>query len=283
MFKVKGRRGLSEVVGAILIAGIVLAMSMSWVMLEGERYSEQTTSMVDMLRAATKSQQQSLSLAYYYKQDNAVNLFLYNYGTENSTPKLALINQNVAYWQTIWDFKWYTITSANGDFGQQIGETTYTGTSYTFNWGNGIVYGDKSTHIGYQATTTMYFTAPTAITIQTDDGMEVYIDGQAVFLANAWHIQSTTTYTASVSLQPGTHQVTTKYYQWEDNSYSSFSATNAVPYSALSMTNMNTQTTCDTISPKSLVKLTLPIPVSSSIDLVITTVEGGLFTWKLTF
>lgn len=283
MFKFKARRGLSEVVGAILIAAIVLAMSMSWFILGAERSSEQTTSMVDMLRSAAKSQQQSLSLAYYHKQDNNLNLFLYNYGTESSTPKLALINQNIAYWQTIWNFKWYTVTNANGDFGQQIGESTHPGTSYTFNWGTGTVYGDKNTHVGYEATTTMYFTDSTTITIQTDDGMEVHVDGQAIFSGNAWHIQTTTPYTASVSLQPGTHQITTKYYQWEDSSYSSFSATNAVPYSALSMTNMNTQTTCDTITPKSLVKLTLPVPDSSSIDLIITTVEGGVFTWKLTF
>ena len=282
MFKLKGKRGLSEVVGAILIAVIVLAMSMSWVAFEAGRSTEQTTSIVDMIRAGKKSQQQSLSLAYYYKQGNSLNLFLYNYGVENSTPQLALINQNVAFWRTIWNFKWYTVTNANGNFGQQLGETTYAGNSYTFNWGTGPVYNAQNTHIGYQATTKIYFTATTAITIQTDDGMEVYIDGQAVFSGNAWRLQPPTTYTTTVSLQPGTHQVTTKWYQWEGGSYSSFSATNAAPYSSLSMTNMNTQTTCDTIPPKTLVQLSLPAPAQSTLDLMITTVEGGFFTWKLT-
>ncbi len=284
MFKLKGKRGVSEVVGAILIAGIVLAMSMSWVALEAGRSTEQTTSVVDMIRAAQKSQQQSLSLAYYYKQGSNLNLFLYNYGTENSTPQLALVNQNVAFWRTVWDFKWYTVNNANGDFGPQLGETTYAGTSYTFNWGTGPVYGGQNSHIGYQATATLYFTAPTTITIQTDDGMEVYLDGQAVFSGNAWRTQSLTTYTSTVSLQPGTHQITIKWYHWEGGvAYSSFSVTNAASYSSLSMTNMNTQTTCDTIPSKALVQLSLPVPVSSTIDLMITTSEGGYFTWKLTF
>jgi hypothetical protein len=283
MFKLKGKRGVSEVVGAILIAVIVLAMSMSWVALEAGRSTEQTTSIVDMIRAAEKSQQQSLSLAYYYEQGNSLNLFLYNYGVENSTPQLALINQGVDFWRTTWDFKWFTVTNANGDFGQQLGETTYAGTSYTFNWGNDPVYDGQNTHIGYQATTTMYFTGTTNIAIQTDDGMEVYIDGQAVFAGNAWHTQSPTTYIDTVSVQPGTHQVTAKWYHWEgEGAYSSFSATNAAPYSSLSMTNMNTQTTCDTIPPRTLVKLSLPAPEPSTLDVMITTVEGGFFTWKLT-
>ena len=105
MLKLKGKRGVSEVVGAILIAVIVLAMSMSWVAMEAGRSTEQTTSIVDMIRAAEKSQGQSLSLAYYYEQGSNLNLFLYNYGIENSTPQLALINQNVVFWRTFWDFK----------------------------------------------------------------------------------------------------------------------------------------------------------------------------------
>ena len=283
MLKLKGKRGVSEVVGAILIAVIVLAMSMSWVAMEAGRSTEQTTSIVDMIRAAEKSQGQSLSLAYYYEQGSNLNLFLYNYGIENSTPQLALINQNVVFWRTTWDFKWYTVTDSNGNFGPQLGETTYAGTSYTPNWGNGPVYNGQNAHIGYSATTTMYFTGTSTLTIQTDDGMEVSIDGQAVFSGNAWHTQSRTTYTNTVSLQPGTHQVTTKWYQWEGgNAYSSFSATNAAPYSSLSMTNMNTQATCDTILPKTLVELSLPVPVSSTLDVMIKTVEGGFFTWKLT-
>jgi hypothetical protein len=185
-----GKRGVSEVVGAILIAVIVLAMSMSWVAMEASHSNEQNTSVVDMMKSAEKSLQQSLSLSYYYKQGNSLNLLLYNYGTENSTPQLALINQNVAYWQTIWNFKWYTVTDSKGDFGSQLGQTTYAGTAFTFNWAGIPIYDGQSTHIGYQATT-MYFTGSTTITIKTSDGMEVYIDGQAVFQGNAWKEQTT--------------------------------------------------------------------------------------------
>jgi hypothetical protein len=281
MQKLKAKRGVSEVVGAILIAVIVLGMSFSWAAMEASRSNEQTTSIVDMMKSAEKSQQQSLSLTYYYEQGTDLNLFLYNYGTENSTPQLALINQDVAYWQTVWNFKWYTVTDSNGAFGSLLGQTSYTGASYAFNWGTGAVYGGQSIHIGYSATTTMYFTGSTTITIQTDDGMEVYIDGQALFEGSAWQLQAPTIYTKTVSLQPGTHQVTTKWYQWEGGSYSSFSATNTAPDSAPSMINMNTQTPCSTIPPETLVQLTLPAPASSTIDLMLTTAEGGTFTWKL--
>lgn len=281
MRTLKAKRGVSEVVGAILIAVIVLSMSLSWAAMEAGRSNEQTTSIIDMMKIAEKSQQQSLSLVYYYEQGSNLNLFLYNYGTENSTPQLALINQNVAYWQTVWNFKWYTVTDSNGVFGSLLGQTSYAGASYTFNCGTGAVYGGQSVHIGYSATTTMYFTGSTIITIQTDDGMEVYIDGQAVFAGNAWQLQAPTTYTKTASLQPGTHQVTIKWYQWEGGSYSSFSATNTAPYSSLSMINMNTQSPCNTIPPETLVQLTLPAPTSSTIDLMLTTAEGGTFTWKL--
>ncbi|MGD6805867.1 MAG: hypothetical protein ACQCN4_02790 [Candidatus Bathyarchaeia archaeon] len=278
-----GKRGVSEVVGAILIAVIVLAMSMSWAVMEAGNTNKQTTSVVDMMKTSERSLRQSLSLAYYYKQGSNLNLLFYNYGTENSTPQLVLMNQNIAYWQTTWTFKWYTVTDTSGNFGSQLGQTTYTGTGFTFNWGSGMVYGGQSTHVGYQATTTLYFTGSTSIAIQTNDGMEVYIDGQAVFGGNAWKIQSSTaTYTNIVSLQSGTHQITVKWYQWEGDSYSSFSASNAAPYSSLSMINMNTQAPCNTISPQTLVKFTLPASTSSTIDLMVTTVEGGTFTWKLT-
>jgi len=47
------------------------------------------------------------------------------------------------------------------------------------------------------------------------------------------------------------------------------------------MTNMYTGNGCASISPETLVELTLPAPSGSTIDLMITTVEGGTFTWKL--
>jgi hypothetical protein len=282
MFKLQAKRGLSEVVGAILIAIIVLAMSMSWIILETQTTTKQTTSIIDIIRTASKSQTQSLSLAYYYKQDNNLHLYLYNYGTENSTPKLALINQNIVYYQTNWTFNWYIILGPDGEFGQQIGQTTHPANSYTLNATNKPTFTNQYSHVGYQATTTLYITnTTTTITIQTSDGMEVYIDNQPVFSKTAYHTQPTTTYTTTIPIQAGTHQITTKYYQWEHDLHSSFSATNTTPDNSLSLIDMQTQTPTNTITPKSLVKLTLPAPETSNIELLLTTIEGGFFTWKL--
>jgi hypothetical protein len=282
MFKLQAKRGLSEVVGAILIAIIVLAMSMSWITLETQTTTKQTTSIIDIIRTASKSQTQSLSLAYYYKQDNNLHLYLYNYGTENSTPKLALINQNIVYYQTNWIFNWYTILGPDGEFGQQIGQTTHTANSYTLNTTNKPTFTNQYSHVGYQATTTLYITnTTTTITIQTSDGMEVYIDNQPIFFKTAYHTHPTTTYTTTIPIQAGTHQITTKYYQWEHDLHSRFSATNTTPDNSLSLIDMQTQTPTNTITPKSLVKLTLPAPETANIELLLTTIEGGFFTWKL--
>jgi hypothetical protein len=111
--------------------------------------------------------------------------------------------------------------------------------------------------------------------------MEVYIDNQPIFSKTAYHTQPTTTYTTTVPIQAGTHQITTKYYHWEHDLYSSFSATNTTPDNSLSLIDMQTQTPTNTITPKSLVKLTLPAPETSNIELLLTTIEGGFFTWKL--
>ena len=194
---------------------------MSWIILETQTTTKQT-SIIDIIRTASKSQTQSLSLAYYYKQDNNLHLYLYNYGTENSTPKIALINQNIVYYQTNWTFNWYTILGPDGKFGQQIGQTTHTANSYTLNTTNKPTFTNQYSHVGYQATTTLYITnTTTTITIQTSDGMEVYMTTNQYF-PNLYHTQPTTTYTTTVPIQAGTHQITTKYYQWEHDFIAAF-------------------------------------------------------------
>jgi hypothetical protein len=276
------RRGVSEVLGAILIAVIVMGMSATYVTLEASRSKAETMSVVDLIRAAERKQRQLLSLIYYYKQGNNLKLYFYNYGSETSTPKLILADQEVVFWRTVWTFEWFEVTDSSGRFGSKLGESTYAGESYTFNWGGGEVYGGRSDCIGYVAKTVIYFKGLSTVTICTDDGMEVYIDGQSVFNGAAWHLQGPTPYQQTVSLSPGTHEVVTKWYEWSGGAYSSFSATNVAPHSSISMKNMNTGATCETIPPKTLVEVTMPAPASSSFDFLMLTVEEGVFSWKLT-
>ena len=277
----RDKRATSEVLGAILIAIIVMGMSATYIMLEAGRSTKETMGIVDLIRAAERRQKQLLSLTYYNKQGSNLKLYLYNYGEEASTPKLILADQEVVFWRTVWTFEWFEITDSSGRFGSKLGESTYAGESYTFDWASGEVYGGRSDCVGYLAQTAMYFKGGSTITIRTDDGMEVYVDGQPVFNGEAWLLQPPTTCQKTVSLSPGTHEVAVKWYEWSGGAYSSFSATNVALHSSTSMKNMDIGAVCETIPPKTLVEITLPTPASSIFDLVLLTVEGGVYSWKM--
>jgi len=82
-----GRRGASEVLGALFIALIVVAMSAAYVMAGRSMAQSQTLSMIDIIRAAERRQRQLLSLTYAYRDGSGnLHLFIYNYGSETSTP-----------------------------------------------------------------------------------------------------------------------------------------------------------------------------------------------------
>lgn len=81
--------------GAILIALITIAVSVAYATYSAQQASQQTMSVTDLIRAAERRQSQLLSLTYCYKQGNRLRLYLYNYGTQESTPKLILVNGQV--------------------------------------------------------------------------------------------------------------------------------------------------------------------------------------------
>jgi hypothetical protein len=85
------RRAVSEIVGAVLIAMITIAMSVAYVVAGRSVAQSQTLSMVDLIRAAERRQRQLLSLTYYYKYGNNLDLYLYNYGNENATIKKLFV------------------------------------------------------------------------------------------------------------------------------------------------------------------------------------------------
>ncbi|HID18096.1 TPA: hypothetical protein EYP27_00975 [Candidatus Bathyarchaeota archaeon] len=122
-----------------------------------------------------------------------------------------------------WIFTWYEVVNSNGDFGSVLGQTTLENLNYTFNWGGGEVYGGRSDQVGYEAVRFIEVSQPATITITitTDDGMEVYIDGQPVFNGQAWKLQGATTYTQTVNLDAGIHEFKAKWYEWGGAAYSS--------------------------------------------------------------
>jgi len=91
----RDRRGVSEVLGAIVIAVLVLSMSASYILLEMERSGKETYSIIDLIRKAEKRQKQLLSLIYYQKKGDNLKLYIYNYGEEPSTPQRILADREV--------------------------------------------------------------------------------------------------------------------------------------------------------------------------------------------
>lgn len=80
------RRGVSEVLGAILIAVMVISMSTAYALWAGQSGQRQAMSMADVIRAAERRQRQLLSLTYAYRDGQGrVHLYIYNYGSEAST------------------------------------------------------------------------------------------------------------------------------------------------------------------------------------------------------
>jgi len=86
------RRAVSEIVGAVLIAMITIVMSAAYVMAGRSTAQSQALSMVDLIRAAEREQRQLLSLTYAYKNGSNLCLYIYNYGSEASTPDKLYIS-----------------------------------------------------------------------------------------------------------------------------------------------------------------------------------------------
>jgi len=95
----KNKRGTSEVLGALLIASIVISMSTVWLTFEASHATRRTMSVVNIIRAAERKQKQLLSLTYYYydENDGYLKLYIYNYGDEVSTPNRIITNREVKF------------------------------------------------------------------------------------------------------------------------------------------------------------------------------------------
>ncbi|MGF1505965.1 MAG: PA14 domain-containing protein [Anaerolineae bacterium] len=58
------------------------------------------------------------------------------------------------------------------------------------------------------------------VTVSTDDGMRVFVDGDRVL--DAWERQSETTYDAFVTLDEGTHTITVEYFEYAGTAVAQF-------------------------------------------------------------
>jgi len=95
LYVIRGRRGVSEVLGAIVIAVLVLGMSASYILLEMERSERETFSLIDLIRRAERRQKILLSLIYYQVNDGQLEVYIYNFGDVSVTPVKILTDVEV--------------------------------------------------------------------------------------------------------------------------------------------------------------------------------------------
>jgi flagellin-like protein len=76
-------KAISEVVGAIIMMGIILAAAVVYFSYAVNQTSTQSSTIADILKQARENQEQLISLVYFeYNSDsNQAHLFIYNYGT----------------------------------------------------------------------------------------------------------------------------------------------------------------------------------------------------------
>ena len=74
------RRAVSEVVGVLLVAAIIVAASVAYLTYGVHSMSSQSSALTDAMRQAQKRSQILLSLTYYEKKGNTIHLYIYNYG-----------------------------------------------------------------------------------------------------------------------------------------------------------------------------------------------------------
>lgn len=74
------RRGVSEVVGVLLVTGVMFSVSSLFLFSQARTTGEATWGLVDLLRAGERRNREMLSLVYGFWEGSRVHLYLYNYG-----------------------------------------------------------------------------------------------------------------------------------------------------------------------------------------------------------
>ena len=89
------RRGVSEVVGALLMMGVILAAAIVYLSFAVNQTSMQSSTIADVLKRARENQEQLISLVYYYvdyvNESMEVHMLIYNYGTHD-----VIVSQSIA-------------------------------------------------------------------------------------------------------------------------------------------------------------------------------------------
>jgi hypothetical protein len=123
---------------------------------------------------------------------------------------------------TQWQVEWRTFTP-EGLWGTIVGNDEFPST-FNFDWGTGDLFAAYSDWIGFSATAVVKAprSGPVTFTIGSDDGSQLFVDGQEKI--SLWSDHFYTTRSAIVHLTEGEHSVRLSFYERTGLARVSFSA-----------------------------------------------------------
>jgi len=142
---------------------------------------------------------------------------------------------NITLLNNCWHVIWYQVSNENGELGKELGISSITTLNYSYNWGDGIVYNNYSDRIGYIAIALVEVDMnPVNITAVTNDGIQVYIDGQRIF-KDSYHVrENISTYSKIITVSNETvHSIIVKWYDWEGVATSSIYLTGMIKFATI--------------------------------------------------
>jgi len=142
---------------------------------------------------------------------------------------------NITLLNNCWHVIWYQVSNENGELGKKIGTSRIMTLNYSYNWGNGKVYSNHSDRVGYIAITLVKAgTNLVNITAVTNDGIQVYIDGQKIFRGSYHRCENTSTYSKIITISNETiHSIIVKWYDWEGIAVSSIHFTGMIKFATI--------------------------------------------------
>jgi len=132
---------------------------------------------------------------------------------EVTTDIVSFPHQVVKYMQ--WQVTWKIIT-IDRQWGPTVGTQTFPAATFHLNWGYGVVYDTYDDGIGFIAEASFYQDSDGVyrITVGSDDGVQLYIDG-TLFISQ-WRDQYYRETSESIMIGPGWHTLTLHYYEWKN-------------------------------------------------------------------
>ena len=114
-----------------------------------------------------------------------------------------------------WQVTWKIIT-IDKQWGPDVGNQTFTSSTFSYDWGYGSVYGGYDDGIGFvaEASFCQENDGLYRFNAGSDDGIQLYIDG--TLLIDVWRDQLYRESSVELMIGPGWHTLKIKYYEWRN-------------------------------------------------------------------